>query len=83
MYKILNLILQIVEESIKFESRMYPIITTKSILTSDIMKEMNNLQVNFLPELKRFINELDSKIKEFSFLGLKGNILFFLNKIMI
>lgn len=46
------------------------------MLTSDIMREMNNLHVNFLPELKRLVNELNSKIKELSFLGLKGNQFF-------
>lgn len=47
----------------KFESTIYPVITSQSFRIVDILDNLKGARLQVLPELNRAVQELDTRIK--------------------
>ncbi|XP_015607040.1 titin isoform X3 [Cephus cinctus] len=50
----------------KFDEQLYPVITTESMVPSNILENLEITRSNILPELKKAVSELDVRIKTVS-----------------
>lgn len=56
----------------KFSEQLYPVITSVSHQTANILQDLVGSKDRILPELNKAVDELDSRIKELNALAQKG-----------
>lgn len=57
----------------KFETTLYPVITTQSSRIADILDGLENIRKRALSELNKALQELDDRIKSIQIFAGKGN----------
>lgn len=57
----------------KFSEQLYPVITSLSHQTANILQDLAGSKDRILPELNKAVDELDSRIKGLNALAQKGN----------
>lgn len=58
----------------KFSDQLYPVITSLSHQTVNILQDLAGSKDRILPELNKAVDELDSRIKGLNALAQKGNV---------
>lgn len=71
-YLIVIYFFQTMEWVSKFSEQLYPVITSVSHQTANILQDLAGSKDRILPELNKAVDELDSRIKGLNALAQKG-----------